>query len=124
MVETDGGEIENTQVDQLIVGIGETFVVKLPVTWEGDLLIRAELMVECKGYVIKSFVLSSTVLPVYFRYDIDIKISMQSSQGSICGYSNLSLFRNGRNQETLPSRHCKNGRFLTQRTPLHIVAEM
>jgi len=49
VVETDGASIESTQVDQLIVGIGETFVVKVPVTWEGDLLIRAELMVECKG---------------------------------------------------------------------------
>ena len=25
-------------------------MIKLPVTWEGDLLLRSELLVECKGY--------------------------------------------------------------------------
>ena len=48
VVETDGGAIEKIQVDDLIVGIGETFVVKVPVTWEGEILLRAELMVECQ----------------------------------------------------------------------------
>ena len=48
VVETDGGAIERIQVDDLIVGIGETFVVKVPVTWEGEILLRAELMVECQ----------------------------------------------------------------------------
>ena len=52
IIESDGGEIDqgNSQVDELIVGIGETFVVNLPVSWEGDILLRAELMVECKGW--------------------------------------------------------------------------
>ena len=49
MLETDGGAVEPEQVDDVIVGVGETFVIKLPVTWENDLLLRTELLVECKG---------------------------------------------------------------------------
>lgn len=50
VLETDGGAVEPEQVDDVIVGVGETFVIKLPVTWENDLLLRTELLVECKGY--------------------------------------------------------------------------
>ena len=50
VIESDGGRIEPEQVDAVIVGVGETYVIKLPVTWEGDLFLRVELLVECKGY--------------------------------------------------------------------------
>ena len=55
MLETDGGAVEPEQVDDVIVGVGETFVIKLPVTWENDLLLRTELLVECKGSGIQDY---------------------------------------------------------------------